>query len=112
MPNEKFQQANRSHTSLLAAAEKKALIWTASRLPRWVNSDHLTGLGFVAQVAAGLGYYVASSHPQALLWVIPCLIVNWFGDSLDGTLARVRNQQRPDTASMQTIFWTPLELSS
>lgn len=95
MPNEKFQQANRSHTSLLAAAEKKALIWTASRLPRWVNSDHLTGLGFVAQVAAGLCYYVASSHPQALLWVIPCLIVNWFGDSLDGTLARVRNQQRP-----------------
>lgn len=95
MPNEKFQQANRSHTSLLAAAEKKALIWTASRLPRWVNSDHLTGLGFVALVAAGLCYFLASRHPQALLWVIPCLVLNWFGDSLDGTLARVRNQQRP-----------------
>ncbi|HXJ41436.1 MAG TPA: CDP-alcohol phosphatidyltransferase family protein [Bryobacteraceae bacterium] len=95
MPNEEFRQANRSHTSLLAAAEKRALIWTASRLPRWVNSDHLTGLGFVALVGAGVCYYLAQWNPLALLWVIPCLVINWFGDSLDGTLARVRNQQRP-----------------
>lgn len=64
MPNENFQQANRSHTSLLAAAEKKALIWTASRLPRGENSDHLTGLGFIALVAAGFCYYLASRHPR------------------------------------------------
>lgn len=95
MPNEDFRQAARSHTSILAAAEKRALIWTAARLPKWLNSDHLTGLGFVALVAAGLCYFLANGNPQALLWVIPCLIVNWFGDSLDGTLARVRNQQRP-----------------
>ena len=95
MPNENFRQAARSHTSILAAAEKKALIWTAARLPKWLNSDHLTGLGFVALVGAGLCYFLANGNPQALLWVIPCLAINWFGDSLDGTLARVRNQQRP-----------------
>ncbi len=95
MPNENFRQANRSHTSILATAEKKTLIGIAARLPRWVNSDHLTALGFLALVAAGACYYAASSTPQALLWVIPCLILNWFGDSLDGTLARVRNQKRP-----------------
>ena len=95
MPNETFRQADRSHTSFLAAAEKRALIWTASRLPGWVNSDHLTGLGFVALVLAGAFYFVAHWSPLGLLWVIPCLVLNWFGDSLDGTLARVRNQQRP-----------------
>jgi archaetidylinositol phosphate synthase len=95
MPNESFRQANRSHTSLLAAAEKRALIRIASNRPAWVNSDHLTALGFIALVAAGACYFMARWNPQALLWVIPCLFLNWFGDSLDGTLARVRNQQRP-----------------
>jgi archaetidylinositol phosphate synthase len=95
MPNESFKQANREHTSILAAAEKRFLIWTAARLPLWINSDHLTGIGFIALVAAGGCYLLANHNPQALLWVIPCLVINWFGDSLDGTLARVRNQQRP-----------------
>jgi archaetidylinositol phosphate synthase len=95
MPNESFRNAERKHTSMLAAAEKRALIRTASHLPGWVNSDHLTALGFIALVGAGVCYFLARWTPNALLWVIPCLVINWFGDSLDGTLARVRNQQRP-----------------
>jgi len=90
-----FKTANRSHTSLLAAVEKRALVWMASRLPAWVNSDHLTGLGFVSLVAAGGAYWYSKSHPLALLAVIVFLVLNWFGDSLDGTLARVRNRLRP-----------------
>jgi phosphatidylglycerophosphate synthase len=90
-----FKPAERSHTSFLAAAEKRALIWIATRLPEWVNSDHLTALGFVALVGAGAAYWWASANPYGLLVVIPLLALNWFGDSLDGTLARVRNRQRP-----------------
>ena len=90
-----FKTAERAHTSFLAAAEKRALIAIAGRLPAWVNSDHLTGLGFLSLVAAGACYWLSSSHPLALIATIPLLVLNWFGDSLDGTLARVRNQQRP-----------------
>ena len=90
-----FKPAERNHTSFLATAEKRALIWIATRLPAWVNSDRLTALGFVALLAAGACYASARITPYALLATIPLLIVNWFGDSLDGTLARVRNRQRP-----------------
>jgi len=85
----------RQHGSVLAAAEKAALIWMAKRLPRWVNSDHLTLLGFAAMPLAGLSYWLASRNRLALWVVVMALALNWFGDSLDGTLARVRNQQRP-----------------
>jgi len=85
----------RQHGSLLAAVEKKALVWMAERLPRWLNSDHLTLLGFAAMLLAGIGYWVARWNRLALWVVVIALAVNWFGDSLDGTLARVRNQQRP-----------------
>lgn len=94
-----FKSAQREHTSLLAAWEKRALISMAGQLPAWVNSDHLTTLGFVSLVLAGGSYWASSwtsgSQPLALLAVNAFLILNWFGDSLDGTLARVRNQQRP-----------------
>ena len=85
----------RVHGSLLAAAEKRVLIWMAERLPRWVNSDHLTGLGAAAMLGAGLGYALAPHWRPALLLVVFFLVVNWFGDSLDGTLARVRRHERP-----------------
>jgi len=71
------------------------LIWMARRLPRWVNSDHLTALGFAAMLLAGMAYGLAKRHPSALFLVVVALGLNWFGDSLDGTLARVRNHQRP-----------------
>jgi len=90
-----FRDASRIHQSLLAAPEKHALIWMAERTPAWINSDHLTLLGFAAQIAAGVCYAAARSHRAALLAVIACLALNWLGDSLDGTLARVRRQPRP-----------------
>ena len=90
-----FRQATRVHGSFLATAEKRALIWMAERLPAWVNSDHLTLIGFAAQIATGVCYALAAWDRRMLLAAIVCLAVNWFGDSLDGTVARVRQQQRP-----------------
>jgi len=94
-PTTEFKTAAREHTSFLAAAEKRTLIWIANRLPAAVNSDHLTGLGFISLMLAGASYWYASVNAWALLLVIPLLALNWFGDSLDGTLARVRNRLRP-----------------
>jgi phosphatidylglycerophosphate synthase len=91
----KFRQATRVHGSFLAAAEKRALVWMAERMPAWVNSDHLTILGFAAQLATGVCYALALHDRRMLLAAVVFLAVNWFGDSLDGTLARVRQQQRP-----------------
>ena len=90
-----FQEAGRAQLSLLAPLEKKCLIWLARHTPRWINSDHLTALGLASLAGAGLSYWYARSNPAGLLWVIVFLALNWVGDSLDGTLARVRNQQRP-----------------
>src|SRR5689334_9941630 len=90
-----FQEAERAQFSFLAPVEKRCLIWLANRAPAWIHSDHLTALGLLALVAAGLCYWYSRSNPAALLLVIVCLAVNWAGDSLDGTLARVRNKQRP-----------------
>jgi archaetidylinositol phosphate synthase len=90
-----FKQATRVHGSFLATAEKRALIWIAERLPGWVSSDQLTVLGFAAQVATGVCYALSGKDRRMLLAAIACLAVNWFGDSLDGTLARVRQRQRP-----------------
>lgn len=86
----------RQHNSILAVAEKRALIWMAGRLPRWVNSDHLSALGLASMAGAGAAFVFAASDPAAgASLVVLCLLLNWFGDSLDGTLARVRDQQRP-----------------
>ena len=74
----------REHRSILAAVEKRALIAMAKRLPAFVNSDHLTALALAARW-----------DPRALWIVVMALAVNWFGDSLDGTLARVRRVERP-----------------
>jgi phosphatidylglycerophosphate synthase len=82
----------REHKAITANAEKRLLIWLAERLPAAVNSDHLTFTGVAALLGVGACYWAGG----AALWlVIPLLAVNWFGDSLDGTLARVRNRQRP-----------------
>jgi hypothetical protein len=95
MATQAFKDAERKQVSMLAAVEKKTLIWLAQRMPAWVNSDHLTLLGFIAMFVAGLCYWAASWDRRALVAVIAALAVNWFGDSLDGTLARVRNRLRP-----------------
>jgi archaetidylinositol phosphate synthase len=82
----------RVHNAVTANAEKRLLVWMAERLPAWVNSDHLTSLGAVALFGVGVCFWIGGG---ALALVIPFLALNWFGDSLDGTLARVRNRQRP-----------------
>ena len=90
-----FRCAERTQTSLLAGVEKKALLWLAHRIPEWVSSDHMTALGFVSLLAVGLSYWYSRYSRIGLLLVAVFLVLNWFGDSLDGTLARVRNRQRP-----------------
>lgn len=90
-----FIPARRVNQALTAALEKRALQWMAARAPRWLSSDQLTLLGSGAQLGAGACYALSRYHRSALLAVILCLVLNWLGDSLDGTLARVRCQQRP-----------------
>ncbi len=90
-----FPEMLRVQESWVAAPEKRALLWLAARTPRCIGPDHLTALGLVAQLGAGACYALAAWHRYALLAVIVCLALNWFGDSLDGTLARVRQQLRP-----------------
>jgi phosphatidylglycerophosphate synthase len=90
-----FRPARRVNEALTASLEKRVLEWMAMRAPRWVSSDGLTMLGLGAQIGAGMGYALARYDRRALLVVIACVALNWLGDSMDGTLARVRGQQRP-----------------
>lgn len=90
-----FVNAVRLQTSVLSGVEGRVLPWLAARMPARINSDHLTGLAGVAMLGAGLSYAAAPFWPAAILLVNVWLAINWFGDSLDGTLARVRRKQRP-----------------
>ena len=90
-----FSAARRVNRSLTAAGERRLLEWMAGKAPRWVTSDQLTILGLAAQIAAGIFYGLARYNHYFLLLVNVCVVLNWLGDSLDGTLARVRKQQRP-----------------
>lgn len=85
----------RKNASLTADAEKRLLVWLAHRLPPSVNSDHLSSLGLASMALAGLSFAAFRITPWAALGVVVALAANWFGDSLDGTVARVRQQQRP-----------------
>jgi archaetidylinositol phosphate synthase len=85
----------RLQESWVAGTEKRVLLWLAARTPDRIGPDHLTLLGLAAQIAAGVFYELATRSRLALLAVIACLALNWLGDSLDGTLARVRQCQRP-----------------
>ena len=90
-----FPDMLRVQESWVAAAEKRALLWLAARTPEAIGPDHLTALGLFAQIGAGACYALASRNRLWLLGVIACLALNWLGDSLDGTLARVRERLRP-----------------
>ena len=93
--NQENRHHVREHGSLLAGPEKRLLVWMAERLPSRVSSDHLSLLGLSAMLVAGLAFWAASWNKLALVIVVAALVANWFGDSLDGTVARVRSQQRP-----------------
>jgi len=95
MKSGRINYERRVQESWVAGAEKRALLWLAARVPRWIGPDHLTALGLAAQIGAGACYALASWNRYALVGVIVCLALNWLGDSLDGTLARTRQQLRP-----------------
>ncbi len=89
------KQAQRIQTSFINGVERKALVWLAERQPRWVTSDFLTLVGTFGALLVGAGF-VLTFYSINWLWLsIAGLAINWYGDSLDGTLARVRNSQRP-----------------
>lgn len=89
------EKAARIQTSILNAAEKRALVWLAHRQPQWVTSDLLTYVGVLGALTCGVGFALSTININ-FLWLSSLgLIINWYGDSLDGTLARVRNTQRP-----------------
>jgi archaetidylinositol phosphate synthase len=90
-----FPDMLRVQESWMAAPEKRALLWLAARTPERIGPDHLTILGLTAQIGAGVCYALAASSRLWLLAGIFCLGLNWLGDSLDGTLARVRQRLRP-----------------
>ena len=95
METNTYREAKRVHTSVLAAAEKRCLIWMACRLPVWINSDHLTALAALAMAVAGACYAIGPGSKAAMAIAVLMLVANWFGDSLDGTVARVRRHERP-----------------
>lgn len=90
-----METAERELTFLLAAPERRLLRWLALRLPAWWTPNLLTGLGVLGAIGVGVGYALTPLHPAWLWFVCAMLVVNWFGDSLDGTLARVRHIERP-----------------
>lgn len=94
-PDLLFVPATRIQQSLFAQTEKHVLTWLARRTPDLVSSDHLTLMGFVSQCLVGVCYAASRLNHDMLLVSVLCLAMNWLGDSLDGTLARVRNRQRP-----------------
>ena len=95
MKSKTFRDAEREQTSILAPLERAALRGLARRMPAWVNSDHLSVLGLVGMIGAGAGYAASRHNPLLLHLVNVFVFLNWFGDSLDGTLARYRDRQRP-----------------
>ena len=87
--------AYREESFLLAVPEKRFLRWLAGRLPRWILPDDMTAVGVLAALAIAAAYQ-ASNDGSGWLWVASgLLVVQWIGDSLDGTLARVRGIERP-----------------
>ena len=89
------REMHRVQESWTAAPERRVLLRVAERMPAQIGPDHLTTLGLASQIGAGVCYALAARNRYALLGVIACLALNWLGDSLDGTLARVRRCQRP-----------------
>jgi len=93
--NRQKEQSVRIQTSILNGLEKKVLVWLAARQPKWADSDLLTFVGFLGAVVIALGFVLSNISVWFLWLTIVGFVINWYGDSLDGTLARVRKQQRP-----------------
>lgn len=85
----------RQNPSFLAFLERPALAWLSTHMPRWVTPDMLTIFGFLSAVLIGISYALSKNNPTFLWLASLGFFFNWFGDSLDGTLARKRNIERP-----------------
>ena len=96
----------RVQESWVAKGEKIVLLWLAARTPQGVGPDHLTALGLVSQIGAGVCYALTPRNEYALLGAIACLALNWLGDSLDGTLARLGSSCAPATDFIWIIWST------
>ena len=90
-----IKQAERIQTSIVNGVEHKALEWFSARMPRWVTSDMLTIVGVIGAAFIGVGFVLSDFNIQWLWLSNFGLLVNWFGDSMDGSLARYRKTQRP-----------------
>lgn len=95
MKEKSIETSVRIQTSILNGVEKKALIFLADRQPRWMTSNILTGIGTFGAIVISLGYILSQININYLWLSSLGFVINWYGDSLDGTLARVRNKQRP-----------------
>jgi archaetidylinositol phosphate synthase len=87
---------NRIQENLLATSERRLLNWICPRLPAWVKPDLLTFIGFFGACLSSAGYLLSNANALWLWLAITGYFINWFGDSLDGSLARFRKIERPN----------------
>lgn len=87
---------NAINTGITANAEEKIKEWVCPRIPAWVTSDMLTGLGVIAAVMVAIGFILGFWDRNYLFLVLIGLVLHWFGDSFDGSLARYRKKTRPN----------------
>ncbi len=91
----KVKPHKRVNTTILGGVERAAINWILPRLPAWVTPDILTGIGLFAGILIFFSYWASNRNP-AFLWLASLgFLINWFGDSLDGNLARYRHIERP-----------------
>jgi archaetidylinositol phosphate synthase len=90
-----MKPVQRIQQNMLATAERRLLNWLCARLPSWIMPDHLTAIGFVGSLIVSTGYALSTWNPAWLFVSVAAYFVNWFGDSLDGSLARFRKTERP-----------------
>ncbi|MBP8979346.1 CDP-alcohol phosphatidyltransferase family protein [Candidatus Dojkabacteria bacterium] len=83
------------NTAITGKAEEKAKEWICPRIPEWINSDHLTVLGYIGMIITALGFVLGFMNRWYILLIPFGLFVNWFGDSFDGSIARYRKKTRP-----------------
>lgn len=93
--NNSLQPLDRIQQNMLAATERRILNWLCARMPRWVTPDKLTGFGVFGAFVVFLGYVGSVWQPQTLWLTFIGYVVQWFGDSMDGSLARWRKIERP-----------------
>lgn len=93
--SESITPVQRIQGNLLARAERRLLTWLCARLPEWVKPDQLTALGLIGAAMVLAGYSASEVDRQWLWLAIAGFLVHWFGDSLDGSLARFRHIERP-----------------